>query len=175
MNKICTTSKDLVERIELLLKNRPIFIAISFFLISLSSLYFAPREPAIVFVVGAFGSIFVALKYRLDQANYHRELFDSRYECFLMVEKILDEWLKVLTANEAMIENLNSVMRKSYFLFGGQTYQFISNFRTVISRENSRRLKGDSTAITDDSRFLEKLLFEENLPNEFGELKIYGY
>jgi len=139
------------------------------------SLY-SPEQIAFTLIGAAIASIFAALKYRLDQANYHKDLFNSRYECFLIVEKILKEWMKDLTAgaNPQMINDLNSIMRKSYFLFGSQTYLFICKFRLAIVRENDRR-RANNMEITDDSRFLENLLTDENLAKEFTELKIDSY
>lgn len=157
------------------LKEYAIPITILFFVISLISFHFLPSQPALVLIGGAVASIFVALKYRLDQAAYHKDLFDSRYECFLTVERTLDEWLKNLTTNEQMIENINSVMRRSYFLFGSKTYQFICRFCLAIVRENARRKKGKSEEITEDSCFLEKLFTDENLPDKFAELKVDSY
>jgi hypothetical protein len=157
------------------LKKYPVRITTFISIISLLSLFFLSWQIALGLIGGSFASIFVALKYRLDQANYHKDLFDSRYECFLVVEKILDEWVRNLTTNKEMKENLDSIIRKSYFLFSNSTFQFIMKFREILIREMHRNKRGETESITEDSRFLEKLTMDNNLLVHFAELKIDSY
>ncbi len=89
-------------------------------------------------VIAAIGLLFMYLKHKLDRANYHRDLFEERYEIFCDVDNILKLSFQDIDDNDNKItckelrKKLNSIWRKSYFLFCKDTYQFIDKFRNAV-------------------------------------------
>ncbi len=75
-----------------------------------------------------------------------------------------------------MISKLDNIMRKSYYLFSNETFQFIKQFRQAII---TLALKLPNTSEREDTiaakNFLISLIDNENLPQMFPELKIDSY
>ena len=132
----------------------------------------------------SFGSIFIALKYKLDRASYHKNLFEERYTVFSVINKILlecfqekDEEGNVINWR-SLIEQLNSVYRKSYFLFGAETYAFMNSFRQAVIDYSCLRNSGganEKSKAEDARKFLIELIDGQQLAEKFPELKIDFY
>jgi hypothetical protein len=151
-----------------LLRLYPIQITIVFFAISLIVEFVFHNSSTLSLLAAAFGSIFVALKYRLDQANYHKELFKQRFEIYMLIDNNLRAWAGDFKADQKLLDQLNEVLRASYFLFSKETYDFIKEVRKALIFS---RVPGNEWS----REFLVKLVDEENLPSKFPELKIDNY
>jgi len=134
--------------------------------------------------VASVGIMFVALKYKLDQANYHKDLFEERYAIFLKIDEIFSAYYQ--RKNHEMTwqdfkRELDSIDRKSHFLFGVETSQFIGEFREAIiyltSLEDRERTNDPSIEqkLTEARKFLDNLLDGQSLSDKFLELKIDSY
>lgn len=113
-------------------KTTPVSMAFSFFMLMSLLTYFNPHEGNFSVLVASFGAIFVALKYKLDQASYNKNLYEERYKIFIMVDGLLRGFFQDIDHQKA-IEKMDSIFRKSYFLFTKNTYQFISDFRSALN------------------------------------------
>lgn len=127
-------------------------------------------------LLAPFGLIFVALKYQLDQVTYQKSLFPERYEIFLAVDNILSKCFHdsiregdSIYTQEIMMQ-LNSIYRKSFFLFGQRTYKFMSDFRMAVF--NHIYANGEHR---EAFNFLKNLVDEQKLSRKFTELKIDAY
>jgi len=70
-------------------KRTPFILAFSFFVIVSIIFCFDRTLVSFSVLVAALGSVFIALKYKLDQANYHKDLFEERYKIFLKLDEVL--------------------------------------------------------------------------------------
>lgn len=70
-------------------KTTPILVAILFFGLMCCVTYLQPSISAFAVLVTSFGSIFAAIKYKLDEASYNKDLFEERYEVFSVIEEVL--------------------------------------------------------------------------------------
>lgn len=166
------------------LKKHPVRIAIVVFVVLLILYVFSPAKPVFVLVTASFASIFVALKYRLDQANYHKDLFEKRYSVFEVVEKFLIRYKSddLKSVDDQMVF-VNAIMRKSYFLFSEDTVSFIKEFRDaadVIWRNNlssgSKLYVKNPEGVAKADAFFNELREDRlNLSKRFPELKIDTY
>ncbi len=87
--KSCTSMlRLLIVRAEFFLKQFPVRTSLCFFLTSLLLQIFFNNQSTISLVVAALASIFIALKYRLDQASYHKALFEERFAIFKVIDDI---------------------------------------------------------------------------------------
>lgn len=165
-------------------KVTPVEMAISFFVLisivlSIMSLFHYSPEIFSA-LVASFGGIFVALKYKLDQANYHKALFEERYAIFRKFDEIISDTINNRKGWRELVEEMDSVYRKSYFLFGKETYQFISELRLAVA-EVSHSRKGGTISTSLEERagkaleFLIGILDGQNLSEKFPELKIDAY
>lgn len=73
-------------------------------------------------------SILTYLKYKLDQANYNKDLFEERYKIFTTVKNIF------VSVNKREYEVMSvaqweELTLKAYALFGEETYEFIKKFQ----------------------------------------------
>lgn len=156
----------------------PFEIAFGIFIAALFLFIFCGNEGTLSLFIASLGILFVALKYRLDQANYHRELFEKRYEVFNKINYVLfscfhevDQDLKIIDW-KYISKELDSIYRRSYFLFGKETYEFIDQFRKAALNYKmieSGKKKDDAT------EFLNSLLDGQILSKKFPELKIDFY
>ena len=165
----------------------PVFMALAFSIIMLIIFALYPGKTTFGIFAGSFATIFAALKYKLDQANYHKDLFEERYAIFLKINEIALSYHKDVDDGGSkitflgMVDELDSIYRKSYFLFGRETYKFIEEFRKLAIHwycmRNRRGVSGellDQQAIVAE-KFLEGLCEGQNLSKKFPELKIDSY
>jgi hypothetical protein len=156
----------------------PITIAL-FFVMTLTA--FNDSAPAkIAGAVSLFGSIFVALKFKLDQASYHKDLFDRRYAIFLIINDVLTAWCAEAKSTNEMIGKIsNDLMRRSYFLFGEHTYDFICEFRRALIWTETSENEIDDVKFREEIRlsrnFLISFVDGQKLADKFPELKINYY
>jgi hypothetical protein len=129
-------------------------------------------------IIGFLGVIFAALKYKLDRVNYHKELFDKRYEVFLEIEQILRTVFQMPDNNENniwrndLLSKLDAIWRRSYFLFGRKTYIFLERFRIAVIDKSH---KSSPHKMEEAEQFLITLLDRQALSENFPELKIDNY
>ena len=132
------------------------------------------------FLIGSFGSIFIALKYKLDQASFNKTLFEERYAIFLILDEVLSNCFQDLTKNDEKADfrhiskELDSVFRKSFFLFSKKTYKFISDFRQAVLihvalKDTVEWKKNEAWS------FLISLVDKQKLAEHFPELRIDLY
>lgn len=134
--------------------------------------------------IASFGSIFIALKYKLDQANYRKDLFEKRYAIFLIIDDLLSNINTYDKSNWGeVVSKLDAIYRKSYFLFGRKTYQFLQEFRqhacnkSKLSDNSNTECKDEtkSKKIAAANEFFNRLIDGQKLPEKFPELKIDKY
>jgi len=128
-------------------------------------------------LIAFFGLIFVVLKYYLDRANYKKSLFEKRYLIFQTCDEVLYGFFHCIDNKDAwriLVEKLNSIYRRSYFLFGNETYKFILKFRESIIIGSMNDNVNDEKVKAANS-FLRELLNSQELAKKFTELKIYSY
>ncbi len=124
-------------------------------------------------IIADFGLIYIALKYKLDQADYNKELFEDRYIIFRYVDEVIWEWAQSNKATEAMISKLSdNTMRKAYCLFDRDTYFFIKKVRQSIINLRYQATENEQIQARE---FLISLIDNENLPEKFQSLKISEY
>lgn len=126
------------------------------------------------------GLIFGALKFKYDQACYHKDLFEKRYELFLVVSEVLAEWSRDAASTRELISKVSGdFMRRSYYLFGESTYEFIDEFRRAIIWTETRRSETDDEEFREQIRqgrdFLISFMDGQKLADNFPELKINYY
>jgi hypothetical protein len=160
------------------LKVYPLELSLFLFIVALFSEIIFQNKEMLVFLVSSIGIIFSALKYKLDQANYHRELFKKRYKIFSTVNDILKEFTKENTVTCQMNDKMSiDLMRRSRFLFNDETYQFLDEFRIQLNR-NYLFKSGQQYNIEQyisANEFLSKYVDIKNLAEKFRELKINSY
>lgn len=162
--------------IETLLKQYPVRISLMVFMTSTLLFAYFQNEFTRNLAIASFGAIFVALTYRLGQANYHKNLFEERFAIFNVIDEVMREWARETKANREMIPRLDNIMRKSYCLFSVRTYQFIKDFRmSIITLAYCIESAPDRDAVKASRQFLINLVDNENLPKMFSELKIDSY
>ena len=139
------------------------------------------KNTKIEVIIGCIGLVFT----KLDTANYHRSLFESRYDVFNKCDYILSCCFQEKTYDGQFIDwkllsrELDSFYRRSYFLFGKETYAFLTKFRKyALIHAFGLDARGD--AIMDKQKieareFLSVLLNKQNLSEHFKELKIDSY
>ena len=128
------------------------------------------RRYFIESIIASVGLTFTALKYRLDQANYNRELFEKRYEIFRTIDLVIWEWAHKLDVTKEMIDQLSDdVIRKAYYLFDEETYFFIKEIRTALINYKNVQKRNEV------HEFLSSLVDHENLPKKFKSLNISEY
>lgn len=163
-------------RFEVLLKQYPVRISLITFIVSIFLFAYFQNEFARNLTIAAFGSIFIAMTYRLNQATYHKNLFEDRFALFKTIDEILKEWACNNNATREMVAKLDGLMRKSHCVYSEQTYQFIKQFRMAIIILSYRiELAPDRKEVIEARNFLASLVDHENLPKKFPELKIDSY
>lgn len=125
-------------------RTAPIFMAMLFFGFMCCVTFIHPRIETYAVLASSFGSIFAAIKYKLDEASYNKDLFEKRYEVFSVIEEVLWDYFHpektvdlsssgyVMKWKLSLANKIDAVWRKSYFLFGKETEKFIKDFRTSI-------------------------------------------
>jgi len=167
------------------IKNFPLQAACIVSAILILSAFFVDDISAVlILVLSCIGLVFSALKYTLDQANYHKGLFDPRYAIFSEINDIQYQFTQ-LSLNEATKHRIQELrcrcdkqMQKAYYLFGEETFEFVEKFRrAIIDLEVARCGKYDPAAkeVMDAELFLMSLSDYKNLLNYFRELKINFY
>jgi hypothetical protein len=111
LRKAYISSGKMFSTLELWLKKYPIQISLSAFFISLVLYIIFAKWLRVSLVIAFFGSIFIALKYKLDQANFHKDLFEKRYECVLAIEIALSEWVKTGSVSSYMVTSINRIKK----------------------------------------------------------------
>lgn len=152
---------------------------LAFFIMTCLAFY-DPAPAKIAGAVSFFGSIFVALTFKLNQANYHKDLFQKRYEIFLVINNVLADWCGEAKSTNEMISKISGdLMRRSYFLFGKQTYEFINEFRRALIWTATNRNETDDLKFREEIKsareFLVSIVDGQKLADKFPELKINYY
>jgi hypothetical protein len=155
-------------------------VTVAMFLIAAYIAIHSPSAPTIGGAVTFFGFIFVALKFKLDQASYNKDLFDRRYKIFLTIDRVLHRWCSEGRSSKELIAKVSgSLMRRSYYLFGEDTYQFIDKFRRAIiyteQKEHETQDKKFQKEINRARDFLISVVDGQKLADKFPELKIKSY
>ncbi len=126
-----------------------------------------------------FGMLFPALAYRLNIANYNKDLFEKRYEVFLVIENVISEYFqppqeksKITAWHRNLIEKLDSVYRRNYFLFNEKTSKAIQKIRESIVKGTYGHDEIIDRKYDDSHEFLATLLDGQKLSEIFPELKI---
>lgn len=183
--------KSMISRFKIWLlsnpfKTTPVGIAVLFFMVMLGISFYFPNKGSISVLAASFGSIFVALKYRLDQASYNKSLFEERYAIFTKIDELISAyWQQKDTEGNTIdfrffTKELDSIYRKSYFLFGPKTRQFLDDFRKAIldlsyQKGNNLPDDADKKSIDEAKNLLATLIYQQNLSKHFPELKIDLY
>lgn len=178
--------------VEKILKKWPVAITVVIFIGLFITFFYqhaaSSTNPVLIAwitaLLGSFGSIFAALKYKLDQANYHKSLFKKRNKIFKKVDKILSDLNHDYNKQE-ILKKMDSIYRQSYLLFSDETYQFISEFKEAVSFIIYKTSALNNPTSPDDikfkkkveqaQKFLNSLLDGQNLTKRFPELKIDTY
>lgn len=162
---------------EIFFKTYPVTASIIFFIVTALVVTFYHNIGTFSVLAASFGSIFVALKYKLDQANYHKDLFEERYAILVKLDEIIfdfnngEDW-------RILKQKLDSIYRKSYCLFGQDSYQFIEEFGKAIITSTMLRNSTDPNAIENKKNadeFIIDLLDGQNLSRKLSEIKIDTY
>ena len=152
---------------------------LAFFIMTLFAFY-NPIPAVIAGSVSLFGSIFVALKFKLDQASYHKDLFQRRYEIFLVINDVLTDWSEKAKSTKEMNSKISGdLMRQSYFLFGQHTYEFVKEFRKALIYTEESLNETNNVTFKEEIKlarnFLGSIMDGQNLADKFPELKINYY
>lgn len=165
-----------LHHVETLLKRYPVGISLGSFFFFLGLFVKYHYKVTYQLTIASFGTIFVALGYRLSQANYHKDLFKDRFAIFSVIDEVMQECGADIKATREMVTRLNEIMRKSHCLFGEQTYQFIKEFRkAIITLAYLGESQPEHEKVIEASNFIISLVNNENLPKKFSELKIDSY
>jgi hypothetical protein len=140
----------------------------------------------------SLGSILLALKYKLDQANYNRELFEKRHEIVVATNNVLREFTAENSPNKDMIDKMSGdILIKAYALFNSETYRFLIKFReALLTIYHTEKCLKDDDIRSDDiiayqkklqdkinksRKFIGSLADNENILKKFPEYKISLY
>ena len=179
---ICFIKKyrDIRDWIVNLFKTNSVPIAAVFFIIMIIVVFIHHDANTFSGLIASFGAVLVALKYKLDQANYHKSLFKERYKIFLIIDEILIGTLNIkdeerVAWRNKVLNKFGSIYRKSYFLFGKETHKFLHEFQLEVL--NYLILLGDPSSGGRLAAYnvLSKLASEQELPAKFSEMKIDTY
>lgn len=131
-------------------------------------------------LITIFGMIFPALKHKLNLANYHKDLFEKRYNVFSQIDEILTDCFRGIDKDHNEVdwirlkEKIDSVYRESYFLFSEKTYCFIDKFYKAVIHSKYKTTP-DTKDKEDADIFLNSLIDGQKLAENFPELKIDSY
>lgn len=168
------------------LRRSPILLSVMFFFLILITYLISSSLISMSVLVASFGTIFVALKYKLDQSTFQKSLFEQRYEIFEDFDQILHNCFNENNKDMGWrdySDQLDSYFRKSYFLFCRETYDFIVKFRRAVI---AYKMLGDNENNLEDSEynrkkyeqaksFLMNLVDKQKLSDKFPQLKIDVY
>ena len=168
------------------LKRSPILLSVVFFFLILITYLCSSSLISMSMLVASFGTIFVALKYKLDQSTFQKSLFEQRYEIFEDFDKILRNCFNENNKDMGWQDysaQLDSYFRKSYFLFCRETYHFIVEFRLAViaykmlgDNENNLENSEDNREKYEQAKsFLMNLVDKQKLSDKFPQLKIDVY
>lgn len=177
----------IIRQIAGLLKTLPVecaitlFITVTIIIISLALFGMTTiLTTLITIIVTLFGTIYVALKYRLDQASYHKDLFEKRFEIFMIINDVLMKWSRDARSSKNLYHDISgTIIWRSNALFSPKTFEFIKKFREAIifteRMEDEKFPEHGNKQIMDYKVFLGSLIDGENLIKNFPELKIDSY
>lgn len=172
---------DIGNRIKLFVFNKPIQKFPVGFTVSIFLFYYLISKDFSELtrgssLVGLIGLIFAALKYKLDQANYQKSLFDERYKLFCQIEEVINR-ANASDATDEGLRMLDEVINKCQFLFGKVTLEFIIEIRSnFIQLIYFKKRNYDSTPEVDKALgFFASLITLKSLPSKFPELIINNY
>lgn len=160
---------------------RAVHFTIVLFLAILLVYCLYPYKAFLSFLVASLGSIFLSLKYKLDRMNYHKSLFEERYAIFTKFDEILSDVAHLHSENKkgervdwrTLSEKLDSIYRKSYFLFGEETKKFMDEFREkIVCISHTPKNEEQTEQIKE---FIKPLYDKQSLSEKFPELRIDGY
>ena len=116
-----TTAKKnasaMLIRLEVLLKQYLVRASLMIFIASVVLFACSQNECTRGLVLAALAIIFVALTYKLGQANYHKSLFDEGFAIFTVIDEVLWGWVPDLKATREKVDKLNKIVRKSHCVF----------------------------------------------------------
>lgn len=128
-------------------------------------------------LIAVIGLFFVVMKYYLDRANYQKSLFEERYLILTKLDEIIFDFYHGKDWKE-LKQKLDSIYRRSYFLFGHNTYQFIVKFGKAIIDASMLKDLTDAESIqkvNEAKKFLAELLDGQKLSEKLSEMKIDTY
>lgn len=137
--------------------------------------------PSGTTILGIIGAVFSLLKFKLDQTNYQKSLFEERFAILKECDEILfccfhEENQNGEKVNWRLLsQKLDSFYRKSYFLFGPETYAFLTEFRKAVLEHAFGRDSDDKAMKIEAQKFLANLVSNQTLAQHFKELKIAHY
>ena len=166
----CKCERKLLSIINIIYKwisrNILVTIPLIIFSITLFIYSFHTSEKILSVLAAFFGLILAALKHKLDKISYQKNLFEERYAIFIKIQEVLSNYHQGKDYR-SLNDELDSIYRKSYFLFGNTTYQFVADFKKAICNSSVDGLEGEKAR-----NFLIKLIDGQNLSKKFPELKI---
>lgn len=175
LKSVVNCANVFTARVEQSIKKNPVRASLYASFASLFPLLACHNAATLTVFLAAAGTIIVALKYKLDQTGYHKGLFGERFEVFKVIDEIRRLWPND-GATKEMVKDLDDIMRKSYYLFSDETFQFIKKFRqSIITLAFQLPNTPDRPDTIAASEFLISLIDNENLPRMFPELKIDSY
>lgn len=190
-NKICKTKMWFWRRISALLswllgnpfKTTPILLALIFSCLLISHDLFINGRISTETLIISFGWIFAASTYKLNQATYHKNLFDERYKVYAELLDVLTHYAQEMTVSKEMyikVSNIDLSM-KGRFLFGRETRDFIDKFKSSIIKihyglKSDGEVKEQMRLKAEEARnFLNPLIDGYNFAEKFKELDISIY
>ena len=158
-------------------KSNPVAIAFIIFLSTLIVCIISKNSATATAAIAAFGAIFTALKYKLDQASFNRSLFEQRYKIFCEVQQILFDYQDSQRHSfQDISKRLDAIYRESYFLFEKRTLKFLIKFRhEIINCTHPSHRSMDDMEAFEKNRFLINLKEGQKLADYFPELKLGNY
>gem|GEM_PF-1900612 len=84
-------------------------------------------------VIAAMGGVLLSLKYKLDKANYHKDLFEKRYEIYSIANKAHWYWASHRNINREIYGSISDdFMGRACYLFDKETFEFIVKLRSNL-------------------------------------------
>lgn len=98
-------------------KKHALEATIPFFFITFVMFFFHPQAVIFNFIIVALGSILVALKYKIDQSEYNKSLFEKIFGVFHILQEALHASIQQKKDWRYLKTQLDTVYRESVFLF----------------------------------------------------------
>ncbi|HAT1901395.1 TPA: hypothetical protein I8Z61_001257 [Legionella pneumophila] len=161
-------------------------VSLFFFFLAVLVSFFIPTKFSITLMATTFASIFVALKYKIDQLSYNKNLFEERYKIYCVVQEIIQgshltpkqTAYDITKYNDQLLAKYDSeVMNRGIFVFSDKTFDFLVQLRVhlidlMLAHQKDNESKEKVRAAVE---FFSKLTLRKELPKYFSEMKIYIY